>query len=400
MRALSSLRPLRRYALAAATAALLVACGGGDPDVPGDSGPAGAPTTKGSFTAVVSFGDSLSDVGTYAPATSATGDGRPPYIGGKFTTNSASGTVWVENLAGTLHLVVTPAQVGFGSSSVMCPAAASSAALAGTCTAYGQGGARVTDPNGIGHAGGALTVPMVTQVANHLARFGSFKSSDLILVYGGSNDVFAQFGAFAAAATTIQTDAAAGRITGEQAQQQLFAAQQTALGNMKQAAQELAALVNGQILAKGGVYVAVMLLSDIGDTPFGQSLSADARGVLSDLSANFNVWLKDGLAGKPVRLIDTWSLFKDSYANPGKYGFVNNTVPACDAAKISAITGGAVADGSSLFCNATPGAPYNGLRTGADATTWQFADSVHPTTGGHKAISDAFTAALQGFGWI
>ena len=43
------------------------------------------------------------------------------------------------------------------------------------------------------------------------------------------------------------------------------------------------------------------------------------------------------------------------------------------------ITGGAVTDGSSLFCNATPGAPFNGLRAGADVNTWQFADGVHPT---------------------
>ena len=47
-----------------------------------------------------------------------------------------------------------------------------------------------------------------------------------------------------------------------------------------------------------------------------------------------------------------------------------------------------------------PGAPYNGLRAGADVTTWQFADSVHPTTGGHKVISDTFAAQLHSFGWI
>jgi phospholipase/lecithinase/hemolysin len=33
-------------------------------------------------------------------------------------------------------------------------------------------------------------------------------------------------------------------------------------------------------------------------------------------------------------------------------------------------------------------------------TTWQFADSVHPTTGGHKIISDAFILQLKSFGWI
>ena len=85
-------------------------------------------------------------------------------------------------------------------------------ALAATCTGYGQGGSRVTDPNGIGHSTGALTVPVVTQIANHLARFGSFKASDLIFVYAGSNDVFTQFGTFTTAAATIQAQAAAGKI--------------------------------------------------------------------------------------------------------------------------------------------------------------------------------------------
>jgi phospholipase/lecithinase/hemolysin len=391
----------KSLALSAIAALLLVACGGGDPDVPGSGSPSGAPTTQGTFSAVVSFGDSLSDIGTYAPATSLAGDGTAPYFGGKFTTNSDGVTdpIWVQNLATTLGVIVTPAEVGFGGNSVKCPAAANPA-LAGTCTAYGQGGARVTDPNGIGKSGGALTVPMVTQIANHLARFTSFKDTDLILVYGGNNDVLIQFGAFAATAAQIQADAAAGTITADQANTLLFNAQTAAQAEIKKAALELAGYVRTQILAKGGKYVAVMTLSDIVDTPFGQSLPASARPVLTDLSRVFNLWLRDGLTGQPVQLIDTFVLFKDAYTNPAKYGITNNTVPTCDPAKISAITGGAVTDGSSLFCNSTPGAPYNGLRTGADVTTWQFADGVHPTTGGHKTISDAFTAQLVSFGWL
>jgi phospholipase/lecithinase/hemolysin len=101
-----------------------------------------------------------------------------------------------------------------------------------------------------------------------------------------------------------------------------------------------------------------------------------------------------------VQIIDQNAPGKDVYANPGKYGLTNNTVPACDPAKIQLITAGAVTDGSSLFCNSTPGAPYNGLRTGADINTWQFADSVHPTPGGHKIISDYVTQQLKAFGWI
>jgi phospholipase/lecithinase/hemolysin len=391
------------------TTLLLAACGGSDPDVPGSGSPSGAPTTAGNFTAVVSFGDSLSDVGSYSPATSLAGDGTAPYFGGRFTTNDTTtgaptatplGKVWVENLAASLGLVVTPAEVGFGGTSVQCPAAAVPA-LATTCTAYGQGGARVTDPNGIGKADGALTVPLVTQVANHLTRFGSFKSSDLILVYGGSNDALIQFQAFATAAAQIQADAAAGIITPDRANLALFNAQQTAQEAMKTAALELTTLVKTQILAKGGTYVAVMMLSDIADTPFGNSPEVvPARSVLTALSETFNLWLREGLTGEPVQIIDTFTLYKAAYANPAQVGIVNNTAPACDGAKIQAITGGAVTDGSSLFCNATPGAPYNTLATGADVNTWQFADSVHPTTGGHKIISDTFAAQLHAFGWI
>lgn len=381
------------------SALLLASCGGGDPTVPGSGSPSGAPTTAGSFASVVSFGDSLSDAGTYTPATSVTGDGMPPFIGGKFTTNSANDWVWVENVATSLGLLVTPAEVGWAGVVQPCPAAADPA-LAHTCTAYGQGGSRVSNPDGIGHDQGALTVPMTTQIADHLSRVGNFKDSDLIFVYGGSNDVFAQFSAFTTAAAQIQADAAAGKITADQANQQLFAAQQTAMDGMKTAALQLADAVVTQILGHGGKYVAVMLLSDIVDTPFGQSLPAEVQPVLSELSQNFNLWLKDGLTGQPVQLVDMWTLSKTVYADPAKYGITNNAVPACDAAKIAAITGGAITDGSSLFCNSTPGVPWFGIRDGADVATWQFADSVHPTVKGHKLISDAILAQLQSFGWI
>ncbi|MEP6874937.1 MAG: SGNH/GDSL hydrolase family protein [Burkholderiales bacterium] len=398
------MRDIRLWGRFAATtlALLLASCGGSDPTVPGSGSPAGAPTTKGAFTAVVSFGDSLSDIGAYSPATSLAGDGSAPYFGGKFTTNSATGTVFVENLATSLGLLTTPAEVGFNGQSVKCPAAA--VGLGTTCTGYGQGGSRVTDPNGIGHdpatGAGALTVPVKAQIANHLARFTSFKDTDLILVFAGNNDVFVQFGTFAANAAQIQTDAAAGKITSDQANQALFAAQTAAQAEMKKAALELAGYVTTQIIAKGGKYVAVFNLPDSAKTPFGASLPANASPVLTTLVETFNLWLRDGLTNQPVYWYDTFTTFHDVYASPAKYGFSNNTVPACDATKISAITGGAVTDGSSLFCNSTPGAPYNGLRTGADVATWQFADGVHPTTGGHKVFSDDIVKQLQAAGWI
>jgi phospholipase/lecithinase/hemolysin len=393
------MKSIRTWALTAVAAALLAACGGSEPDVPGTGQPAGAPTTRGTFTAVVSFGDSLSDVGAYSPATSLTGNGQAPYFGGKFTTNGAGGTVWVENVAATLGIITTPAEVGFAGTSVRCPAAANPA-LANTCTSYGQGGSRVTDANGIGRTTGALTVPMKTQIANHLSRFSSFKDSDLILIWGGNNDAFIQFGAFSAAATQIQTDAAAGRISASEANVRLFQAQTAAQGEMKKAALELAGYVKTEVLAKGGRYVAVFNLPDSTLTPFGSTLPASAKPVLTALVDTFNLWLQDGLTGAAVKIIDQNTPGKDVYARPAAYGIVNNQLPACSAAKIAAITGGAVTDGSSLFCNSTAGVPFNGLVTGADVNTWQFADGVHPTPGGHKIISNYVLAQLRSFGWI
>lgn len=394
------MRHLRISLLSVLTAALLEACGGDDVTVPGSGEPAGAPTTKGSFSSVVSFGDSLVDLGAYSPATSFTGDGLPPYLGGKFTTNfsttTATGTVWVENIAAALGLMITPAEMGFAGQSVMCPVATAYPALAGTCTGYGQAGSRVSNPDGYKHASGFLTVPAKAQIANHLARFGSFKDSDLVLVSIGFNEVFVQFESyFVPALMALQAQLQAGQITEDQFKAAVFSAQTDAQQEMKTAALELADLVRNQILAKGGKYVAVTTLIDMSKTPEAMALPASIRPLLNVLPQTFELWLRDGLSGQPVKFIDVRSVFDDMIANPATYGFVDTTSQACDAARMPAASGG-----SSLFCNTTPGAPYSALAAGADVSTWLFADGVYPTTGGHKAFSDAVLKQLQSFGWI
>ncbi len=256
------MRSIRTLGSLAVAALLLVACGGGDPYVPGSGATTGGPTAKGTFTAVVSFGDSLSDLGTYTPATAIPNTNPQLYFGGKFTTNSATSTVWVENIATSLGVIITPAEVGFAGQSVKCPAAANPA-LANTCTGYAQGGALATDPDGVRHGSGSLTVPLKTQIANHIARFGSFKDSDLILVQGtGGNEVFklmdtsdpTSFGSFV---VQVLTQAQTGAITPEQASALLFQPQLAAQEVMKQAALDTAGYVRNEVLAKGGKYVAV-----------------------------------------------------------------------------------------------------------------------------------------------
>ena len=393
------MKPICSWVALAAVSVLMAACGGGGSNTPDSRGPIGGPSTKGNFVSIVSFGDSLSDVGAYAPATSVTANGLAPYIGGKFTTNSATGTIWVENLAASLGLVITPYEVGFAGTSVKC-AAAASPALAGTCTAYGQGGARVTETVGVGNSAGSLTVPVKTQIANHLERFGNFKGNELVLAFAGANDILVQFSSFAAKATQNGADVVAGRITQVQAdaanQANVFAAQ----AEVKKAAEDLAGYVRTELLAKGAKYVAVVTVPDLAATPFGATVPAAARAQLTAMVDVFNLWLRYGLDGLPVNMIDANAIFKAIAANPSIYGLANITGRACDAAKIQAITQGAVTDGTALFCNSTAGSPLNGLTTGADTSTWFFADGLHPTTGGHKVFSDEVVKVLKGLGWI
>ena len=358
------------------TGLLLAACGSSNDN--NSSFASTAPNTKGTFKALVSFGDSLSDIGTYTPATGALGTQG---FGGKFTTNP--GPIWTEVVASKLGLSLTPHQVGFNAQAVTCPAAAAGPAAAATCTAHGQGGARVTNPAGIGRnpdGSGALTVPLKQQIANHLARFGKFTENDLVVVWGGNNDVFTQFGAISAKVAAGVPQATA--VTEAQVA-------------MKQAAQELATYVKNDILAKGAKYVLVINLPDSSRAPLGATLTADQRFLLSGLVQIFNDWIKIELNGQPVQLLDAYAANDEVLSNLNKYGFVNSTSRICDVAKIAAVTQNAVTDGSSLFC----GAPAT-LADGANVTTWLFADSVHPSTGFHKVLADIIYTKMQSYGWL
>ena len=74
------------------------------------------------------------------------------------STLSNTATIWVEWVAARVGVPITQAMLGFATTRIPCPAAATPA-LAQSCTAYGQGGARVTNPIGWKHAQGALTDP-------------------------------------------------------------------------------------------------------------------------------------------------------------------------------------------------------------------------------------------------
>jgi outer membrane lipase/esterase len=397
----------RWHVSALAAAALIVAgCGGGSNS-----------TDSPLASRVVVFGDSLSDLGAYTPATQiplGQAAGSPPFFGGKFTTNTHTGysaasntnnaNIWVELIAARLGVAITPALVGFGPAvnpvtglpgRRACPVAATIPSLAGSCTGYAQGGSRVTSPAGIGNPNGngingtspaPMTVPMVTQVADHLAAFTSFGGDDIVFVFGGNNDVFVQFGLVGAGAIAPEDAGAA----------------------LQTAATELATLVKSEIIAKGAKRVAVMTLPDSSNTPAFSGLPAENKAFLSSLSAAFNTALLAGLDGSGARIIDARALNTAVLASPSSFGLTNTTTPACNATIISGVTGGRITDGSSLFCNAAPAALFtaagvpslNAITPGASASTYLFADGVHPTTGGHKIFADQVLVKLKDFGWV
>lgn len=209
-----------KYSLAILSAvAVLAGCGGSGSNTAGDQ------TLKAKYSGQISFGDSLSDIGTYAVGTvKALGGGKWSINGNNVGVNPAlTGKNWTELMAAQLGLPAPcPAQTGLDG------AAASGFSVpvvnhAG-CFGYAQGGARVTNPVGPGNkytgsALGSLTVPVVTQIKNHLAIVGGkFKADELVLVMAGANDAFMQLAQLSAGAT------AAGQAAGAAAGAQTFAA--------------------------------------------------------------------------------------------------------------------------------------------------------------------------------
>jgi phospholipase/lecithinase/hemolysin len=193
------------FALALLAGAALAACGNN-----GSTG--GDQALKTKFSAQVSFGDSLSDVGTYnVGAVKAAGGGKYTINGNTTTTNPAlTGKNWTELVAAQLG-VAEPCAAQTGLEGADSADAANDFNVTITnhanCYNYAQGGARVTDPIGSGNkatgaAIGQMTVPVVTQIQNHLTKVGGkFKGDEIVTVMAGGNDVLMQLGGLSAGAT-------------------------------------------------------------------------------------------------------------------------------------------------------------------------------------------------------
>ncbi len=201
------------FALAMLSAAVLSACGGSDGTSPEEQ------KLKTTFSAMVSFGDSLSDVGTYAVGSIKAAGGGKFTINGDSTATSATltGKNWTELMAKQFGLPAPcAAQTGLDGNA----AAGFSVPVVDhpTCFSYAQGGARVTNSVGpenklTGSAFGFLTMPVVEQVTKHLTRSGGkFSGTEVVFVTAGGNDALALLGQMQAEATA--TGQAAGAAEG------------------------------------------------------------------------------------------------------------------------------------------------------------------------------------------
>lgn len=333
-----------RAGLAALLALGIAGCGGGSDK-----------SAAASYSSLVSFGDSLSDVGTYKVDKVALSGG------GKYTVNSATDKNWTELLAAQLGLPAPcAAQTGLDGS-YFKEAVTNHVA----CLNYAQGGSRVTNPVGPGHkfieesaALGQLTVPVSDQISSHLTKIGGkFSGTELVTVMAGGNDVFMNLGSISDSFSP--TDAV------------------TAMGV---AGAELSTQIKTYILGNNAKKVVVLNIPDIKGTPFGQSLGAETQGLIDLMVSTFNNQLKTGLQGTPeVLLIDAYSASKDEVANPAKYGLSNVTGTACRLSypnpdpQVNPLN-------SSLVCSAAN-------VVAGDVSRYLFADTVHPTPYGYQLMS-------------
>lgn len=438
------------FALALLTAAVLSACGGSD----NNNNTTAAP--KPTFASQVSFGDSLSDVGTYkVGAVAALG-------GGKYTINGENGKNWTELLATTLKVSAPcPAQTGLNGS---LPGFNVPVVNNLTCTNYAQGGARVTVPEGPGNIKyspvGQLTVPVALQIANHLSRNGGkFNGNEIVTVMAGGNDALQLLSDLTAAANAAGATAygnslipklASGATNPAAAAQAIGLAFQTELrtsGKLDIATQKAigtaAAQPGNMAVGSPAVFGPYVAAAQAEATTAGNAYAqANGPGLATQMSAagaQLATLVRNEIVGKGAKYVVLNNL-------PDLAGAPASNTPTTTAAQKSLIAGmvGAfntalranidgleanvlyvdlytvsvdqVANpskyglsnvtspacaatnqlgGTSLVCNAT------NLNTGVTPTsTYLFADSVHPTPFGNTLIAGYVSQQLTVRGWL
>ena len=261
------------------------------------------------YSRLVVFGDSLSDNGNLFAATGNTQPTSPPYFQGRFS----NGPVFTELL-------------GFnaGRSALGAPVTGS--------INYAYGGAR-TDSS-------AFPPGMRNQLLAYTGGGGTFRSTDLVSILGGANNIFQGLPAAGGAPNPVA------------AINPVIAA----------AAADINFLVNS-IAAAGAGTILVGNIPSLGNAPAFRG--TPAAPLAEYAGTTFNSALLSGLmttaAARPgtnIILFDVFKIGAALRADPGAFGLTNVT-DAC----------------------------FNGMTVCATPNTYLFWDSVHPTAAGHQLIA-------------
>ncbi len=385
---------------ASLAAAILAGCGG-------SGGSAGNQSPKIQFSSAVFFGDSLSDVGSYATPSNTSGSGYPGLLGlggGRYTVNAFAGAApvksnWTELLSAQLNLPAPcPYEVGLNGS-----AFSYGPVITPTCTSYAMGGSMVNSyvipgygtvpaDYGPGNANspvdgsptlGQLTVPLQKQMQNHLAAHTAYTGTEVVFVLAGGNDGI------------INTMVFLGSVQGGIPVTTAATSAVTAMGT---AGATLAAYINNYVIAAGAKHVVVLNMPDLSTTPFAKFIDAQApgtSGVIRTMVTTFNAQLATNLTSPSVLLVDIQTVSTDQIAHPAQYGLSNVTDPACNLnfPANPFATQGSPESGTSLVCNTT-----NVIA--GDISHYEFADLVHPTPYGNSLIARYVASQMAIKGWL
>jgi len=335
------------------------------------------------------FGDSLSDSGAYVGNADA-GTGQ------RFTTDP--GMVWAENLGAAWGVPVTANNPNNSNTDA-------------DGNNYAQGGAQVNSPIGIGSTPSpAAAQPITTQLQTYLGTHSSADSDALYVVWGGANDIF--YNAMLAAggtpsaqiSTNIQTSAA--YLNGVIQALDQHGAEAILVPFLPDIGQTPATIMTAIQTAGAGnpnlttaLGAAVMALAQPGSTAAEQQLVKDtamaqADAVLgiptgsvaaveqvvaagfTDMSGGFNRVLKMMMTAGDANVVplDVAGFLAAAAADPAAFGFVNVTGFVCGTGSLPCAAGGYVPGSEDVFL---------------------FADSVHPTKGGHEALADYALSVLS-----
>ena len=324
------------------------------------------PIVTGPISAIVSFGDSLSDVGTYNPGATYPDPATRSAAGQRFTTKP--GEVWVEVLADALGLPIKPnQQVDFG------PRGQGGRIVDLGGNGYAQGGAHIeTDaatapaPDGIpadGGLQGETAVSIKAQIDRYLATHKGFDGTELVLVQGGGNDFLDAFQTLGDTEPEPASDA-------DDRMEALVRAKAAAMvAQLK------------RLSAAGAKRIVYVNLPDLGMLPFIRN--TELEDLATDVSEGYNELVAGGLSGTGVQVFDLAGLIDDAVDDPAAVGLTVTDKPACTNYDASQ------GEVDALLCT-----PATLVEPDADQH-YLFADSMHPTTAGHRLWGEKVAAFIH-----